>query len=103
MEAVADFADNSLDFVYIDGNHDFRYIAEDISEWTNKVKKGGIVSGHDYFFNKSGTGEEQRQVAYVLNAYIKAFTIANFYLLGRTQALPEEKRDKWQSWMFFKQ
>ena len=38
MEALADFADKSLDFVYIDANHEFQYIAEDIVEWSKKVK-----------------------------------------------------------------
>ena len=48
MEAIKDFNDNSLDFVFIDGNHDFRYVVDDIDEWSKKVKPGGIISGHDY-------------------------------------------------------
>ena len=48
MEAVKNFNDNSLDFVYIDGNHDYQYVVNDIAEWSKKVKPGGIVSGHDY-------------------------------------------------------
>lgn len=42
------FADESLDFVYIDANHAYDYVKEDIKKWFKKVKKGGIVSGHDY-------------------------------------------------------
>lgn len=48
LEAVNDFEDSSLDFVYIDGNHDFDNVMRDIIVWTSKVKTGGIVSGHDY-------------------------------------------------------
>ena len=48
MEAVKRFNDNSLDFVFIDGNHEYSYVLEDITEWTKKVKPGGIVAGHDY-------------------------------------------------------
>lgn len=48
MEAVKDFKDNSLDFVYIDANHEPQFVTEDIREWTKKVKIGGIVAGHDY-------------------------------------------------------
>jgi len=48
MEAVKDFENNSLDFVYIDANHMFDYVVKDIIEWAKKVKKGGIVAGHDY-------------------------------------------------------
>ena len=39
MEALEDFEDESLDFIYVDGNHRFKYIAEDICEWTKKNKK----------------------------------------------------------------
>ena len=49
MDAVKDFADNSLDFVFIDGNHSFQYVVNDIAEWSKKVKVGGIISGHDYW------------------------------------------------------
>ena len=48
MDAVKDFNDNSLDFVFIDSNHDFQFVVNDIAEWSKKVKPGGIVSGHDY-------------------------------------------------------
>lgn len=47
-DAVVDFEDDSLDFVYIDANHEPSFVADDIAEWTKKVRKGGIVSGHDY-------------------------------------------------------
>jgi predicted O-methyltransferase YrrM len=49
MQAVKDIEDESLDFVYIDGLHDFNNAAMDIISWVPKVKKGGIVSGHDYY------------------------------------------------------
>ena len=102
MEAINDFEDESLDFVYIDGNHEFRYIAEDLYEWAKKVKKGGIVAGHDYFFNKTGTGAQIWHVAHVLKAYIGSFGISNWYLLGSKETKEGEKRDKWRSWMFIK-
>lgn len=50
MEAIKDFEDESLDFVYIDGNHDFAHVTEDLAGWSKKVRKGGIISGHDYVF-----------------------------------------------------
>lgn len=48
MEMAQRVKDNSLDFVFIDGNHRYDYVLEDITEWTKKVKPGGIVAGHDY-------------------------------------------------------
>lgn len=48
LAAVDDFEDGSLDFVYIDGMHEFDYVMTDIICWTPKVRIGGIVAGHDY-------------------------------------------------------
>jgi hypothetical protein len=48
MEAVKDYPDGCFDFVYIDGNHEFLHVTEDIFHWSRKVRKGGILAGHDY-------------------------------------------------------
>lgn len=51
------FEDESLDFVYIDGNHEYSYVKEDIDLWYPKIKKGGLISGHDYcLFNGNREG-----------------------------------------------
>lgn len=42
------FADNTFDFVYIDADHSYRGCLEDLRCWYPKVKKGGILSGHDF-------------------------------------------------------
>jgi hypothetical protein len=47
MEVVKDF-DIDLDFVYIDANHNFPYVMEDLINWGRKVRKGGMMAGHDY-------------------------------------------------------
>ena len=47
-ELIDLFQDESLDFVYIDGNHAYDFVIEDIKLWYPKVKKGGLVMGHDY-------------------------------------------------------
>jgi len=48
MDAVKQFEDGSLDFVYIDANHEAPYVEDDIRAWSKKVRPGGMVSGHDY-------------------------------------------------------
>ena len=48
VEAAKRVKDNSLDFVYIDGNHDYEYVKGDIESWFSKLKKGGLIGGHDY-------------------------------------------------------
>lgn len=46
--AAKRFNDNSLDFVYIDADHSYEAVKNDIKLWYPKVKKGGILAGHDY-------------------------------------------------------
>jgi hypothetical protein len=48
LEAVELFEDESIDFVYIDGNHRYKPVVEDIKAWYPKVRKGGFFGGHDY-------------------------------------------------------
>jgi hypothetical protein len=47
-QAIELFENESLDFVYIDGNHAYDYVKKDIELWFPKLKKGGLFSGHDY-------------------------------------------------------
>ena len=47
-EAAGLIADDSLDFVYIDGNHSHDSVTEDILLYYPKLKKDGLLSGHDY-------------------------------------------------------
>ena len=49
MQAAAeDIPKWSLDFVYIDADHSFNHVMQDIITWSDRVRPGGIVSGHDY-------------------------------------------------------
>jgi hypothetical protein len=48
LVAAKQFADEWFDFVYIDACHSSEAIKADIEAWWPKVKKGGILAGHDY-------------------------------------------------------
>ena len=48
--------DGQIDFLYIDANHSYEGCRDDIAAWASKVKKGGIISGHDYFSEYSQDG-----------------------------------------------
>lgn len=80
MEAVKKVADKSLDFVYIDGLHDFDNAMMDVIHWTKKVKIGGIVSGHDY--RKMYGGD----VPAVVDAYTRAHQISEWYITTKEKA-----------------
>jgi predicted O-methyltransferase YrrM len=47
-EVSQQFEDKSLDLVYIDGNHNYENVIEDITDWLPKIREGGIICGHDY-------------------------------------------------------
>jgi hypothetical protein len=49
LEAVEQFADGSLDFVYLDGNHSWVAAFSDMQAWWFKVKQGGVLCGHDAY------------------------------------------------------
>ena len=43
--------DESLDMVYIDACHVYESVKKDVLLWYPKVRKGGLVTGHDYYEN----------------------------------------------------
>ena len=52
-----------LDFAYLDGNHDYAHVAEDIELLWPKIKSGGVLGGHDFY-----TRDDHLQRADVANA-----------------------------------
>lgn len=80
MDALDDFPDRSLDFVYIDGNHGFGYVAMDLQQWCRKVRKGGIIAGHDYYSTEGV--RIVRHVGDVVDAFVKSYDFENFWVLG---------------------
>jgi len=95
MDAIKDFGDNSLDFVYIDAAHDFKSVAEDIYEWSKKVKVGGIVYGHDYKRWRKGEKKHTVEVKDVVQAYCYCKDINPWFILK----IPKYET----SWMFVRQ
>lgn len=103
-DVVKNFSDNSLDFVYIDGNHEFRHVVEDIAFWSKKVRPGGIIAGHDYIKRKT-THQKQEYLMHVIpavHAYIDAYQIKPLFVLGSKEKNKGELRDSPRSWFFVK-
>lgn len=48
VEAAAGFADESLDWLYVDALHTYAAVLADLRAWFPKVRLGGMVSGDDY-------------------------------------------------------
>lgn len=47
VEAAGHVVDESLDFVFIDAIHSFEAVSSDLNAWFPKVRRGGLVAGHD--------------------------------------------------------
>lgn len=48
QQASVRFDDESLDCVYLDADHSYVGVTQDLEAWWSKVKDGGLLSGHDY-------------------------------------------------------
>jgi hypothetical protein len=97
MQAVKHFKDDSLDFVYIDGNHNFESVTNDIAEWSKKVRPGGIISGHDYVKYRR---QNYVHVIQVVDGWTNAYKISPWFLAGTKQEGPGIVRDKARSWFW---
>jgi hypothetical protein len=42
------FKESEIDAIYIDGNHEYQSVTEDLSYWFSKIKSNGFICGHDY-------------------------------------------------------
>lgn len=91
-EAAKDFADGSLDFVYLDANHDFSHVTEDINAWEKKVRLGGIIAGHDFY--RSNRSRLTVHVEDVVRAWVQAYGISPWFIVDEGQS---------PSWMWVKQ
>lgn len=87
LDAVRDVPMESLDFVYIDANHGFDWVMTDIIEWGKRVRRGGMISGHDHYtFRGAGVIE-------AVDVYIQMHNVKEWFLTN-------EKKEK--SWFFIK-
>jgi hypothetical protein len=47
-EAALDFADAYFDWVYLDANHLYEFVSQDLDAFSEKVRRGGLLTGDDY-------------------------------------------------------
>lgn len=98
VDAVKQFEDHSLDFVYIDANHELPFVIFDLIAWSKKVRRGGIVAGHDYY--QSTRQDTKNHVVYAVDAYVRSYRIKPWFLLGTKAKVNGEVREKSRSWMW---
>lgn len=57
-EALQRFPDDYFDYVYVDGNHTYGGVKQDIAALKKKVKNGGIIAFNDYTYFGIYAGSE---------------------------------------------
>jgi len=86
LDAAKTYNDGSLDFVYIDANHDYEHCKEDLEAWAKKVKSGGLVMGHDYVKNE----KQNVGVIKAVDEWVKKYNISPLFIWA----------DSTPSWMY---
>jgi len=73
-QSAVKFENESLDLVFIDARHDYQSCKNDILTWLPKVKKGGVLSGHNYELTFYGVIEAVNEIIGYDNVAIKSDT-----------------------------
>ena len=84
-EAFAALPDHSLDWVYLDGNHNEPFIGQDLEMSLRKVKLDGIISGDDFNWQSERSGAPVKRaveaVLGLLGNRAKLTLMANQYFI----------------------
>jgi hypothetical protein len=80
------FPEKSLDFVYLDAQHHYEAVRDDIGLWRSKVASGGVIGGHDYFDGARTSG------LYGVKQAVDEFVAQSGYSLIVT------REPNWPSW-----
>lgn len=96
-EALSALPDGSLDWVYIDGNHNEPFIGRDIELCLAKVKPDGIITGDDFHWQ---TDRSDAPVKRAVEAAVKALgdaarlqVMGNQYLIRLARAVERAEVD----------
>lgn len=87
--AASQFGRGQLDFVYIDAQHHYEAAKEDIWIWLPKVRRGGLLAGHDYVDGARESG------LYGVKRAVDEFAAST----GARLVVSAEK--DWPSWFLF--
>jgi hypothetical protein len=46
--------EEELDFVFVDGDHRYEAVLNDLYDWWSRIRSGGVLIGHDYRHDRAG-------------------------------------------------
>jgi hypothetical protein len=77
-DALAGFPDGHLDWIYIDGDHTYDFVWQDLLLAERKIKPGGLIAGDDY-----GTpGWWEDGVTRAVDAFVRERRVEDFRVVG---------------------
>lgn len=98
-EAVADFRDNSIDILHIDGLHTYQAVKNDFETWLPKMKKDGILLFHDTSATRQGFGVyklwEEIQKSYNTTCFKHSYGLGVVPLSGK-EVIKEKEHNYYQ-------
>jgi len=51
-EASSNYIDNYFDYIYLDAEHSYQAVINDLNMWYPKLKKNGVLFGDDYYWRE---------------------------------------------------
>lgn len=84
-EAI-EHVEDELDVVYLDGNHQYEYVLNELNAWYPKLKEGGLLIGDDFSFSggsvidEKWVGKQSCQVKEAVETFCKQMDI-NYYVI----------------------
>ena len=84
IDALGDFEDDSLDWIYLDANHSYSFIQQDLENWWPKLKSGGTMCGNAYQDDDAQVRLLDFGVIPAVDSFLEDFfdEIGNFEVLG---------------------
>ena len=74
QEALKKFPDDYFDWIYIDGDHSFDAVLEDLKTSFHKVKPSGYITGDDYQVGKNAN-RTQQNVAKAVKLFVENYPV----------------------------
>jgi len=100
VAAAETFKDGTLDLVYIDADHKWWSVVQDLAAWWPKVRPGGVMLGHDFHLNplmerEDAPGGDSNDVPLSVFAFFRAphQVVLHSGFVWSVEKLPSERGD----------
>jgi hypothetical protein len=78
LDAVATFSDAYFDWIYIDGDHSYQAVLDDLLAWYAKLRPGGCIALDDYEWRDE---DNRTSVRSAINAFLADHAVAQAKLM----------------------